>query len=1019
MVFQFGIFSPVICYAVTTDSAAESHEQQEDIPLIGTPPLDSEWIDELPEENVSDSSTVDEANSSSENPQTEDLEISEELKSRKKRADDGESVIVSDWSEFVSELAKNSAEAILVAADLTAETSKAAKVAENVTREIDFAGHQLLMGNNSINIPITSSIKVSDVNYAGSAESAIFTGEGHLTIINNMTALAMNGAAIVKMAGGSLTIDGAHVIHHSTSDTAAVSVKFFTVTNGAVVTSDSENFYRVMEDASSGGSVRIDGGSVVKTESNYGPKTKKDSGGVWLATKKITFDVEGPDTQLLISGTTYGTSQDSTISPKPSPDRAGADNGLFTLGGPDGEPRGMILNVKNGAKMNVDSPNATAIFISSVDSSFNVENNAQLTISSGEGQGGGSGRSSIRFYNVGNMAFNIRGKSKVHIMKDNGIAAAVRMFGGGNKINITDGSDFIVRNIGTGTPTDSDVRGNSSNYGVHYAHSNLYEVEEDSFTLTGEDSNVQIDADNGAAISAATTGHPSTGELYGKININAGPGTYFIARGKTATADSGIFNGPDLQFNMESVKYFDFANTRDGGGKIFTSGVDTTTFTSKLSDTAFWKIGTDQIHGQPTAFYPKLDYKFSGKDVANLEYSTNEEMTQNFGSMTEYSRMSANNQPAFIDNLRLPTDADKSVSGHAKVPEAKYEEARNAFAGEVKVKLAVKNVDGQIVYDEIEATTDDIGVYGDAPVLGTFKAMTPDNHFLVKGNTVEVLSAIRGEHHSNATDFPAAVTTVDVTPPEPAELERSQVGAGTTSISGTGTPGSIVTVTKNGGDADLGLSTEIGDDGQFTIDLPSDIVNGDTLQIHLRDKAGLAANVIKPPATNNSIGNINPMTELAYHDAIFAPATQLTVVGALELVEVPSLFDFGQQKPSPKNTIFKPEKISGALKVSDTRGTEKAEWTLTLQQTKALTTGNNKDLSKTVRYRPQSGKDIEVKTTSATPIEKRKLTDDGVLIISDDWENGAKGGLFLDVPYTDQRVGKYTGELTWTLGDVR
>ncbi|MGY3748700.1 Ig-like domain-containing protein [Vagococcus acidifermentans] len=1012
MVLQLGIFSSVISYAVTTDSTAMSHEQQLDTSLAKSSSLDSEFSSEA---NTMRSLENDDTSLAGEESVTKESTVAEESTVRKKRAVEGGTIVVSDWAEFVLELANNSSDPIVVETDLTADPTQTADVAENVTREIDFSGHQLLMGQSSINIPITSSIKISNVHYAGSAESAIFTGDGDLTIIGKINALATNGAALVKMVGGSLTVDGAQVSHHSSSDTPAVNVKHFTVTNGSDMYSDSENFYRVMADASSGGSVRIDGGSIVKTESNYGAKNKKDSGGVWLATQKITFDVEGFGTQLLIRGTTYGTGQDSTIKPRESP-RVGVDNGMFTLGGPAGEPRGMVLNVKNGAQMDVDAPNGTAIFISSLGSSFNVEANAQLNVSSGEGQGGGTGRSSIRFYDVGNMAFNISGNSKVNIKKDNGIAAAVRMFGGGNKISVTSGSDFIVRNIGDGIPKDNDPRGNSRNYGVHYAHSNLAEVADDAFILSGEDSNVQITADNGAAISAATTGTSTAS----KINITAGPGTYFIARGKTESVDSGIFNGPDLQFDMESVKYFDFANTRDGGGKIFTSSIDTTTFTSKLSDTAFWKIGTNQMTGQPTAFYPKLDYRFSGKDLVNLDDSTSEEMKQNFGSITEYSRMSANNQPAFIDQLRIPTDADKSVSGHAKVPEAKYEDARNAFADEVKVELAVKDVDGETVYDKIEAVTADIGVYGDDPVLGTFKAETPDDQFLSKGCTVEVLSAIRGEHESTAADFPAAVTTVDVTPPEPAELERSQVAPGTTSISGTGTPGSIVTVTKNGSDTEPSLSSEVAADGKFTIDLPTDKVNGDTLQIHLRDNAGLAAGVIKPPATNNAVGNINPVTQLAYHDAVFAPAVQLTVIGALELVEVPKLFDFGQQKPSLKTTIFKPEKIKGELKIADTRGSEKAEWTLTLQQTKGLTTvGDDKDLSKTVYYQPRGGEAIEIKTTSAAPIERRILTDDGILTISDDWENGTKGGLFLDVPYIDQRVGEYSGELTWTLGNVR
>uniref|UniRef100_UPI001ED8C3B6 hypothetical protein n=1 Tax=Enterococcus mundtii TaxID=53346 RepID=UPI001ED8C3B6 len=53
--------------------------------------------------------------------------------------------------------------------------------------------------------------------------------------------------------------------------------------------------------------------------------------------------------------------------------------------------------------------------------------------------------------------------------------------------------------------------------------------------------------------------------------------------------------------------------------------------------------------------------------------------TSTFGpaGMTAYSRISANNARAVVDELRVPTNADKSIFGHVSIPEGS--DYRSAF----------------------------------------------------------------------------------------------------------------------------------------------------------------------------------------------------------------------------------------------------------------------------------------------------------------------------------------------------
>ncbi|MDO8020089.1 hypothetical protein EXW90_29975, partial [Klebsiella pneumoniae] len=173
----------------------------------------------------------------------------------------------------------------------------------------------------------------------------------------------------------------------------------------------------------------------------------------------------------------------------------------------------------------------------------------------------------------------------------------------------------------------------------------------------------------------------------------------------------------------------------------------------------------------------------------------------------------------------------------------------------------------------------------------------PNDERLKTEDQVQVVAAKKVRGGQEVTELDSAKTTVDVIPPEPANLSTTLINAASRTITGTGEAGALVSLKKN--QAVLSETT-IDDTGEFVLSIPENqLFAGDVLEIVLNDQAGeaTAKGVQNKPSTNDEIGNHNPSdTPVVYHDAPpFAPATKIVVEGGLSFL-APSKLDFGQIK---------------------------------------------------------------------------------------------------------------------------
>lgn len=135
------------------------------------------------------------------------------------------------------------------------------------------------------------------------------------------------------------------------------------------------------------------------------------------------------------------------------------------------------------------------------------------------------------------------------------------------------------------------------------------------------------------------------------------------------------------------------------------------------------------------------------------------------------------------------------------------------------------------------------------------------------------------------------------------------------------------------------------------------------------------------------------------------------VAGKLSLVSVPSTINFGSVKLSPTSLHLKGQKI-GDLIISDTRlSTQKTEWKLSLKETNSLINKGPR-----LTYTNRDNKVIEI-NEKAQPIEHNLQNKPEKDCISDDWAAPMRG-LFLNISPEVQKIGSYSGRLTWTLQDV-
>ncbi|MFR0814133.1 MAG: WxL domain-containing protein [Enterococcus casseliflavus] len=634
--------------------------------------------------------------------------------------------------------------------------------------------------------------------------------------------------------------------------------------NGLVLTGADSNF----EVSSSKINIKTTSGQSLRLEGDMPRSVFKDGSEVDIySTSSSAFFVSGRNSEITISDSDTNVKLSSHI-------YADEGNATLIVETPSRlEDAGELL-VNNNATLEVESNQSTAINITSLGYTFDISNGtlkAQSNSSEGD-------HAVIRFLYYGLAKFMVRENGNLDINKTGGSAPLLRIPSGGNSFEVSGGGDVNFYNPGNGIASDGLVAG--GNQAIYYARGiNTNGITND-FSVIGRDSRFKAVTDNGPAIVM---------DSFFRSNINVENG-YLDVEGKTSSSSNGIFQAGEIEVDINNPIFFDFRNTRAGGGNIF-SVSDSSVLTGTNSDLAVWRNDAD-LDNDPDLNFRSIDYVFSGRNFKNLSGTSDPDKlnTDIFGNngLTDYTRMSSNNgRWAIADELRVPTNADKKINGRVSLPVG-LDGSRPAWDEEAMVTIEVESPSGDHTQEYIAKTVGDtyespgISIYGEEPRGGLFEIDL--NEPLEAGSKVRIIKVeltsgelTDGFEHQILTD---TVTVFPVIPPTPAQFSSSIIAQDSTTIQGmTDNLDVEVTATHNGEPINTeGVSVDT--EGRFRLNLSDiDLEIADKIQVFLRDNEGSAqqAGVINPPETNNTRGNINPPIELMFHDVTFEPVTTLIV----------------------------------------------------------------------------------------------------------------------------------------------
>ena len=768
--------------------------------------------------------------------------------------------------------------------------------------------------------------------------------------------------------------------------------------------------------------MEMTGGAVMNVESRT--QTAVGLTGTYTDGPSTTsiITISGVGTQLNFSSASTRTANDGAAM------RVGGNNCVFTL--------------TDGAEINAHHTVNSCIQFLGTGNVFNVKNGAKINAV----QDGGTYTlgATLRFRLSGGQTFNID-NAEVNLLKLSGAAPAVRLYGGDNAINVTNGGKFEVRNYGSGSAQNGTA--DAHNQGILYTSTSANET--NIFYVDGYKSEIDIQADFGPAIYGDGASRSST-------YVSASNGAIFKLSGRTSSYNYGTI-GCDgfLTFVLDNPLYFDIRNNRVGsgstiGGYCVSSGNTSSTFTTINSDLSVWSRGSN-LNGDPTKTWSLFDYTLSGRYFDVISYTNvpgefNASATS-YGSTgaQAYSRMSANNAAAVVDELRVPTNADKYIYGHAYVPEGS-DGQRDAWTDEVYVTVQVKNADGSIAYTAqgttvgaaSDGSSNGLSVYGEPARAGIIVIAVPDGAYMAAGQTVEVTGARRGSadstsnrvHTSTSDDLQAAdVTTRDVTPPTALTVEdldesvRMYNGNLTTrvdTIKGTaGEAGATVYIYKNN---TLWTSGTVGTDGTWSITLPASLTEGERIAIALNDNVSNATDLtsydlgkLRDNGIFTNSGNENPSGDYAFHDAAFTGRLELDVIyyGVLELTVSPEI-SYGNNAISPGEKAYPAGAME--LKVEDSR-VYRNEWELTAQLQQPFTLDGGSNVLAVDLVYSYNGTETVI-GNSAVNIWRHTNASD-TFNIYDQWTIGGSGnGLFVKASAGNVKTGSYTAVVNWVLSDV-
>ncbi len=466
---------------------------------------------------------------------------------------------------------------------------------------------------------------------------------------------------------------------------------------------------------------------------------------------------------------------------------------------------------------------------------------------------------------------------------------------------------------------------------------------------------------------------------------------------------TGDWSRQNNKLVLNSPSQYDIRNLRDGytAVQVASGSNSSNNFQILDADIDLWKLSTKPLGPSDEAYSKVSFFAVSGNGSSEIVKTSAAGLRQ--FSQRNYRRISGMNQNPVVEWTPV-TDADKSAKVRVVIG---YVPDNNGLDTEGKINyIPVYASKDQAVV----TVTDTHGeVKNNLPTDVDGYAYYKSDKFNIAGKEMAAV-AQRGPWSSEEA---AKYKVIDVTPPDPAVVDGGNTQPPTIKkLSGKGEPGAIVTLTLNGIKQN-GITTRIDSNGNWTLSIENLVLKkDDILQLFLQDTSGKVTQIPDPPKTNNSVGNIQPEEDYSYRDAVFKSAVKIRIIGTLELTSVPEKIDFGTQKVSNVPKEYRPD-VTGNLVISDTRGDEKQTWRLSVKESRPLVSDKN-DLSGLLYYTNSKealniGKDYVV-------VEERKLTEDGSINLSNEWNS--EKGLSLRVPVEKQRIGKYDGTLSWTLEDV-
>lgn len=677
---------------------------------------------------------------------------------------------VSSWAEFNAALGNSSISEINLTNNISATSSPG-----TLTRSLTINGHgyQLDLDNRTLvlgNVNSPQTLTFNNLTLAGRGAASRINSSASNSANWTLSSATLNFGNtigtqnIFNLPQGRIAFTGGiSNLINSVTDTSTsrgmLMAKFLEITNGAEV------------NGRLGGGFFYSNVSGTETQINKGAQliVHSETGLLFNQTNPSSFSVDGKNSLLQGTGNRYSTGDNGT---------------LVSMVGPNSR-----VEVNNGGKIDIFATGTPAMLLNSQNGLFRVSNGSSLNLTS---SGGANDRAAtLRFRVQGGQTFLAESNSEINIRKIQGgtasvpatTAPTVRMRNPNNRFIVNSGGKVSIYNEGSGQPQNPGEV--NRNQGILYT-----DGDNSHFELSGDDSVVQIEADFGAAIDT----HNQT------ASISANEGTIFIARGRTASQNSGIFNTSLAAINLDKVRFFDFRNERPGGGNVFDVS-SASRLESTRSNLSVWRKGS-HLEGDPDHDWPLFSYVLSGTDFNRVEQSDDADFTEIYSEgglgATAFSRMSGNNAPPIIDELRQPTNADKFVFGHATVPVG-VEEGRDAWTDEVFVKVKITKKSGEsqeVIAPSYGMNNNNPGlvVYDEEPRAGLFKGGTDEEEFLQRGDVVEVTKAWRGELaeesernvFSRPEDLQAPRRIVeDVTPPASLILATSEVTNGTKQLGGT------------------------------------------------------------------------------------------------------------------------------------------------------------------------------------------------------------------------------------------